>query len=51
MKREDVHSVKTYFVIPIDLINVFINTMIEMEYETYIISENDQEKLLKILPT
>lgn len=51
MKREDVHSVKIYFVKPIDLINVFINTMIEMEYETYIIGEYDQEKLLKILPT
>jgi len=50
MKREDVHSVKIYFVKPIDLINVFINTMIEMEYETYIISEYDQVKLLKILP-
>jgi hypothetical protein len=50
MKREDVHSVKIYFVKPIDLINVFINTMIEMEYETYIIDEHDQEKLPKILP-
>jgi hypothetical protein len=50
MKREDIHSVKIYFVKPIDLINVFINTMIEMEYETYIIDEYDQEKLLAILP-
>jgi len=50
MKREDVHSVKIYFVKPIDLINVFINTMIEKEYETYIIGEYDQGKLLKILP-
>ena len=50
MKREDVHSVKIYFVKPVDLINVVINTMIEMEYETYIIGEYDQEKLLKILP-
>jgi len=50
MKREDVHSVRIYFVKPIDLINVFINTMIEMVYETYIIGEYDQEKLLKILP-
>ena len=50
MKRQDVHSVKIYFVQPIDLINVFINTMVEMEYETYIIDQYDREKLLKILP-
>ncbi len=50
MKREDVHSVKIYFVQPIDLIHVFINTMIELEYETYIISEDEREKLLEILP-
>ena len=50
MKREDVHSVKIYFVQPIDLIHVFINTMIEMEYETYIVSEHDREKLLEIVP-
>jgi hypothetical protein len=49
MKREDVHTVKIYFIKPIDLINVVINTLIGMEYETYTIDENEMEKLLRIL--
>jgi hypothetical protein len=50
MKREDVFSVKIYFVKPVDLIAVVINTLLELEYETYTASEADAEDLLKILP-
>ena len=50
VKKEDVYTVKIYFIKPIDLISVVINTLIEMEYETYTLSEFDAEKLPKILP-
>lgn len=50
MKREEVFSVKIYFVKPVDLIAVVINTLVELEYETYTVSEVDSEALLKILP-
>ena len=49
VKKEDVHSVKVYFIKPIDLINVVINTLVEMEYETYTLGDYDKDKLLKIL--
>lgn len=50
IKKEDVYTVKIYFIKPIDLISVVVNTLIEMEYETYTISEFDAEKLPRILP-
>ena len=50
MKREDVYTVKTYFVNPVDLITVVINTLVEVEYQIYTVSETDSERLLKILP-
>jgi hypothetical protein len=50
MKREDVYTVKIFFVKPIDLITVVVNTLVELEYETYTIPDYDSEKLLKILP-
>jgi hypothetical protein len=50
IKKEDVYTVKIYFIKPIDLISVVVNTLIEMEYETYTVSEFDAEKLPRILP-
>jgi len=50
MKREEIFSVRIYFVKPVDLIAVVINTLLELEYETYTVSEVDSEALLKILP-
>jgi hypothetical protein len=49
MKREEVFSVKIYFVKPVDLIAVVINTLLELEYETYVVSEAESEALLRIL--
>jgi hypothetical protein len=50
MKREDVYTVKIYFVKPVDLITVVVNTLVELEYETYTVPDYDSDKLLKILP-
>ena len=50
IKKESVYTVKIYFIKPIDLISVVVNTLIEMEYETYTVSEFDAEKLPRILP-
>ncbi len=49
MKREEVFSVKIYFVKPVDLIAVVINTLLELEYETYTVSEVESEALLRVL--
>ena len=49
MKREDVYTVKIYFVDPIDLITVVVNTLVELEYETYSVSDHACNKLLKLL--
>jgi hypothetical protein len=50
LDKNDVFSVKIYFINPIDLISVVINTLIGMEFESYVINEIDKENLLKILP-
>jgi hypothetical protein len=50
VRREDVFTVKVYFVNPLDLIAVVMNTLVELEYETYSLPEYDSEKLLRILP-
>jgi hypothetical protein len=49
MNRNEVYTVKIYFIKPIDLISIIINTLIEMEYETYTLGDYDKDKLLKIL--
>jgi hypothetical protein len=50
LEKNQVYSVKIYFINPIDLISVVINTLIEMEFESYIINDNEKDDLLKILP-
>jgi hypothetical protein len=50
VKRDEVFTVKIYFVNPLDLIAVVMNTLVELEYETYSVSDYDSERLLKILP-
>ena len=49
MKKEDVFTVKVYFIKPIDLIQVVINTLIELEYEVYTVAEQEADRLAKIL--
>ena len=49
MKREEVPSVKVYFINPVNFISVILNTLVELEYETYVINDFDKLKLLKIL--
>ena len=49
LTRDDVYTVKVYFIKPIDLISVVINTLIEMEYETYTLGEYDADQLPKVL--
>ena len=49
MKREEVQSVKVYFIEPVHFISVILNTLVELEYETYVINEFNKLKLLKIL--
>jgi hypothetical protein len=49
MEKDQVLSVKIYFINPIDAISIVINTLTEIEYEAYLINESDKEKLLKII--
>jgi len=50
MDKNQVFTVKIYFINPIDLLSVIVNTLIELEYEACAISDLDKENLLKILP-
>jgi hypothetical protein len=50
MDKDQVYTVKIYFVSPIDLISVVINTLIEMEYEAYTVNDAERDDLLKVLP-
>ncbi len=50
INRDEVFSVKIYFINPIELLDVVINTLLEMEYETYQLDDPDKYKLLKIVP-
>jgi len=50
MDKEQVFTVKIYFVTPLDLISVIVNTLIELEYESYAIGEADSDYLDRILP-
>jgi len=49
MEKIQVHTVKIYFIEPVELITVVIDTLLKLEFETYIVKEEDKEKLLKIL--
>jgi|GEM_PF-5491216 len=49
IKKEEVFSVKIFFINPIELLDVIINTLLKIEYETYHVSENNKFKLLKII--
>ena len=50
MEKEQVFSVKIFFIDPIELIAVVINTLIDLEFESYIVSKDNKMKLMKILP-
>ncbi len=43
------YTTKVYFINPVDLISVVINTLVELEYETYSVSNQDRDRLLKVL--
>lgn len=47
--KNQVYTVEIYFINPIDLISVVINTLIELEYEAYSINETDKENLIEII--
>ncbi|HOV14185.1 MAG TPA: hypothetical protein PK771_07870 [Spirochaetota bacterium] len=49
LDKNQVYTVKIYFINPIELIGVVINTLIELEYESYSISEQDKDDLLEII--
>jgi hypothetical protein len=49
MDKEQVYSVNIYFVNPLEIISVVSNTLIELEYETYTVSDLDKFKLLKVV--
>ncbi|MCG8570609.1 MAG: hypothetical protein MJB14_10760, partial [Spirochaetes bacterium] len=50
MEKNQVKTVKIYFIDPIEIISVVINALIELEFESYSVSKEDTEKLLTILP-
>jgi len=50
MSNIDSDCVKIYFIDPIDKLSVIISTLIEMEYESYSINQEDNDILLKIVP-
>jgi len=49
LDKNQVFTVKIYFINPIELIGVIINTLIELEYESYTINEIDKDDLLEII--
>lgn len=49
VKRNQVHTVKIYFIEPVDIISVVIDTLVKLEFETYTVSSLDKEKLLTLL--
>lgn len=49
MERSQVDSVKIYFIEPIEIISIIINTLIEIEFEAFTISLSNKDKLLKLL--
>lgn len=50
MDKNEVYSVKIYFIEPIDLISIVITTLIELEYESYVADSNSKDSLLEIIP-
>jgi hypothetical protein len=49
MDKDQVLSVKIFFINPLDFITVILNTLIELEYEAFAISDDDKEILPEIL--
>lgn len=49
IEKKQVLTVKIYFVEPVEIITIVIDALIKLEFETYIVREEDKEKLLKIL--
>ena len=49
MKNEQPFTIKIYFIEPINSISLLIDALINLEYEVYIISHEDRNKLLKLI--
>lgn len=50
MGKDEIFSVKIYYVNPIESISIIIDALINLEYEVYTLSSPEKDKLLKILP-
>jgi hypothetical protein len=51
MDKETVESVKIYFIEPIQIISVVIDTLIKLNFEAYSIDETYKHKLISVLKT
>ena len=49
MGKEQTFTIKIYFIEPIDSISLLIDALINLEYEVYIVSFEDKNKLLKLI--
>ncbi len=50
MIPKEVYAVKIFFINPIQIINVIIDTLINLEYESYVIIDDERDFLLELLP-
>lgn len=49
VEKDQVYSVKIYFINPIHLLSVITDTLIRLEFETYSVNVKDRKKLIHIL--
>lgn len=49
INKDQVLSVKIYFINPISLLSVITDTLIKLEFETYSVDKGDKDKLVSIL--
>ena len=49
IKKDQVFSVKIYFINPINLLSVITDTLIRLEFETYSVDSKDRLKLVSVL--
>jgi len=50
LQNKEVYSVKIFFLNPIQILQVVIDTLINLEYESYSIVDTDRDYLLELLP-
>lgn len=50
MDRNSVITVRIYFIEPVNFISIIINSLIELEFETYTIPYEYKEKLIHLIP-